>query len=1135
MLYVRYQPITLGSGGGGGGTPTGTPNTFAGFDAAGLLFSIVGWNFDPTTYGASVDLNYDPDAGATVINRLTVNTDPSNSNSNQVIAFELAAAQDAGDSGNDGGELMTLNVGSDYSGSGTLNILRAFVIDQHSGDGSSTGTISNLNAAEIYSEITSDTTVGSGRGLLVQTANNGTLVNDYAILHTNFNGSAVGNSLTGVDVSLQADANTLTSFNSNIQNNSTQNTYHYNSSSSGVAGQDLLIFNSNNTGAVGNNYYGVALSNNADIGTNLTGVSVNNAGHVLSSLNAFAINNQGDVDANFNGLLVLNSGNLTQGAAAIGANFSGGTLGGNLYGLALTNSMDGSLTDTTIYGANISNSGAANRFSGFDANNSADQQEEIRGFSFNSTGDARTGTGLDISYTGNFTNDINGVRVDMQNATSSDGLNSINALKTTGGKVAHDGSSFSVGSTLDTATSGTLNNPFGLNNLGGTFNIAAGFPITGGLFGIGNNLGIGVVFDDDMPPDGTGIGLGFVMNGFLTQLAPGTGKTMDSLTFMGAGAQIVSGDGTIDKLALFRAIGILPGPSSPTINNIYGFKVDSVLTAANPVNAWGLFVDAPDAENFMSKLAIGTSTKKVDIGVALDVVGAIQSDTSLILQDPGVGVLAVTITAPTLAAPYTFILPTDMGTTGQVLTTDGTSATWENADPGFDPTDITSDLIPDADAMYDIGTAVLQWNNVYSLSTVTNSVGSQSGSALGLYSGTGVIALDSSTTNISVATDDAVELADATNRLSNVWTHLLNGVDPSTFTINGITALTGDAMATGPGSAALTLATVNANPGTHGSASQTVVFTANAKGLITAATDTSIAVAASAIVSGTLATARGGTNLDTSGSTGLAKVASGTWSVAALVDADVSSTAAIAATKLAPFAYRTVTTTATIAASDESILAANSSAYTVTLPTAVGASGKIYNIAAIGTSISNFISIGTTSGQTVGGRASLNIKLRRTGDFVQAISDGANWQIIAIYETIQAVFKSTAGNNITSSFADVAFATAVEDTTNSNFSGTVFTADVPGMYQVSYGFRVPTPGAAAIVSTQVLFNSSVVAATGYSAQATGEAANIVGTAHNIRLNGTSDTIKVQAKNTGGTAAYDAAAGTMFIDIIRTGN
>jgi hypothetical protein len=55
----------------------------------------------------------------------------------------------------------------------------------------------------------------------------------------------------------------------------------------------------------------------------------------------------------------------------------------------------------------------------------------------------------------------------------------------------------------------------------------------------------------------------------------------------------------------------------------------------------------------------------------------------------------------------------------------------------------------------------------------------------------------------------------------------------STGSGSGITALTGDATATGPGSAALTLATVNSNVGSYTNANITV----NAKGLITAASN----------------------------------------------------------------------------------------------------------------------------------------------------------------------------------------------------------------------------------------------------------------------------------------------------------
>ncbi len=64
---------------------------------------------------------------------------------------------------------------------------------------------------------------------------------------------------------------------------------------------------------------------------------------------------------------------------------------------------------------------------------------------------------------------------------------------------------------------------------------------------------------------------------------------------------------------------------------------------------------------------------------------------------------------------------------------------------------------------------------------------------------------------------------------------------------NYITALTGDATASGPGSAALTLATVNSNVGSFGSATAAPVFTVNAKGLITAASSSTITPAVGSI------------------------------------------------------------------------------------------------------------------------------------------------------------------------------------------------------------------------------------------------------------------------------------------------
>ena len=77
----------------------------------------------------------------------------------------------------------------------------------------------------------------------------------------------------------------------------------------------------------------------------------------------------------------------------------------------------------------------------------------------------------------------------------------------------------------------------------------------------------------------------------------------------------------------------------------------------------------------------------------------------------------------------------------------------------------------------------------------------------------------------------------------------LAGIDAAlgSLSSNAITALTGDATASGPGSATLTLATVNSNVGSFGSASSVATFTVNAKGLITAAGSTSIQIAESQV------------------------------------------------------------------------------------------------------------------------------------------------------------------------------------------------------------------------------------------------------------------------------------------------
>ena len=109
--------------------------------------------------------------------------------------------------------------------------------------------------------------------------------------------------------------------------------------------------------------------------------------------------------------------------------------------------------------------------------------------------------------------------------------------------------------------------------------------------------------------------------------------------------------------------------------------------------------------------------------------------------------------------------------------------------------------------------------------------------------------------------------------------------------------LTGDV--TTSGTMATTLANVNAGSGTTGDASHVAQITTNAKGLTTSQSSVAIALSASAITSGLLALARGGTNADLSATGGTSQVlkqatAGAAITVAQLAFTDVSGAATLA-------------------------------------------------------------------------------------------------------------------------------------------------------------------------------------------------------------------------------------------------
>lgn len=176
------------------------------------------------------------------------------------------------------------------------------------------------------------------------------------------------------------------------------------------------------------------------------------------------------------------------------------------------------------------------------------------------------------------------------------------AIKTTDGGISTDAR---YDTSVQAASPGFLQ----MNQLGGLFTVASGSPMTNtGVFA--NNLGPSAIFDDDMGPDAFGGFVGFTLNGFLNQMTVASGKTVDTYNMMLGASSIPSGSGgTITNANVFVAGGIINGGGSVTVTNMVGFHTLAPMCSL-ATNCWA-FKDEAGAENFVSKLAIGTSTKKV--------------------------------------------------------------------------------------------------------------------------------------------------------------------------------------------------------------------------------------------------------------------------------------------------------------------------------------------------------------------------------------------------------------------------------------------------------------------------------------------------------------------------------------------
>lgn len=492
-----------------------------------------------------------------------------------------------------------------HNGSGTINYASAF---STGGSFNSTGVTSQYKGLTSENGIASGATVTDYYGIVSGLNTTGGIVpaSTGVSSYLNFTDGTIGqsNGFSGNMTFSGTNSNTqgVAGYSSNIQFNDTASTT--NSVSSYAGGID---FNEDSvtTGFNGINFFS-NVRDNASVG-NINAISVGfnqEDASQSSSMNGLNLNLQysgtsdgGNVNginsyirtsdtAHLDSLTALNMNPEIEGSSDVD-NITMASIGGQIRGSATVDNLTGAQVNPQMSG-----SASVTNFTGMQVN------PQVNGTSTLTNGL----TALQVNPQGAVAlSGVTGISIDTSGASLTSGALASGAQKM--GLTINDGAlSSNYNYTVPGASSF-----FQINYLGGGPTVANGDPTS--AFGFGNNLAHTVTLHDDWNLDGTG--LGFVDVGFVGALGFDAGKTMARWTGALGGAGNPAGAGTLTDAIMFRGAGILPQGGSLSVTNMYGFQVDPSLFCVIGTNCWGFYEDTAAAQNHLSKLAIGTATKKV--------------------------------------------------------------------------------------------------------------------------------------------------------------------------------------------------------------------------------------------------------------------------------------------------------------------------------------------------------------------------------------------------------------------------------------------------------------------------------------------------------------------------------------------
>lgn len=673
------------------GSPTGTPNTPTWFNALGNLDSIPNYAIEGDWYGWRENLTMiaPVDAGAVYPHGIFVTADvvlPQDTNDYRPEGLHLDMTVDAANSGFNLNSVYNVVMNQNIQGDGVIDYASIMDLRQVTGTGAGGGTVNNTNGLLIDMFHQAGALIANDINVINLSANAVGPVNGTArLLAMQFNGEvdtfygiASGNGVNSIGNTTLIDIYAGGSVGGTMRG---LNVANY-----GPVAGDTIMSNLNQAGILTGNLEGYAFYNNAALAANYIGGQWSNDGIVAGTSQGHILNQNGKVTGSYTGFGAYVNAEIGSTGSEYNTLFNGGYFGngrvhkGTMVGINL--SLAGpSTTDQDVQILNSNNQiSTGNSINGLAFFNNANAVEAINGIIFNTKGNARTLTASQLFLdAGTVTDDAHGYRLDMNSGFTAKDFRGMNLdIQGTFTNSIYGGR-ISVNNAI--STSPTLPNPISLQLEGGVWNFQSNWtPVSGSTFATGNvaitslevlpgspitgDEILSTVFvtqsilQDTIAPGP--IGLATAAVGSVHNLAVATGVTitapMQNLVLASTVQNPGFADaGVIQQFTMLDVTGVLPFGGNTVVSSFNGIRIRSGFDGYAAEN-WGLIVEGSTAENYVNRLAINTSTKKVtDPTYRLDVGGTANVssdvvDTDVVGYSGTVGSTATTVPVSALGS-----------------------------------------------------------------------------------------------------------------------------------------------------------------------------------------------------------------------------------------------------------------------------------------------------------------------------------------------------------------------------------------------------------------------------------------------------------------------------------------------------